>query len=54
MTTTMALDYGLCYLFEQIFKYFFADSQPKAIAARTPAQLARERQRLELEASNAE
>lgn len=42
MTGTMALDYALCYAFEQMLKYLFADSMPKAIAVRRRDQLDRE------------
>ena len=34
MTATMAIDYGLCYAIEQVFKAFFSDNQPKDIAVR--------------------
>lgn len=46
MTTTMALDYVLCMIFEQLFKYLFADSVAKDIAVRTEKQNRRETERL--------
>ncbi|KAF4125501.1 manganese-transporting P-type ATPase [Geosmithia morbida] len=42
MTTSMVLDYGLCYVIEFGLKHFFSDYRPRDIAERRPDQLERE------------
>ena len=49
MTATMAFDYICCFLIEQVFKFFFADSRAKDIAVRTEEQQLRDRARQEAE-----
>ena len=46
MTSTMILDYVLCWVIEKVLKSMFSDYKPKDIAERRPDQLEREQQRL--------
>jgi cation-transporting ATPase 13A1 len=45
LTGLMVVDYGGCWLVEQVFKHAFSDYRPKDIAVRRPDQLEREEKR---------
>ncbi|KAF3925840.1 hypothetical protein ABW20_dc0103010 [Dactylellina cionopaga] len=47
LTTSMILDYGLCYVIEKSLKWAFSDYRPKDIAVRRKDQLEREANRAE-------
>ncbi|BCS22090.1 ion-transporting P-type ATPase SPF1 [Aspergillus puulaauensis] len=50
LTVLMALDYGGCWVIENVLKTLFSDFQPKDIAERRPDQLQREGERKQKEA----
>lgn len=54
ITLLMVLDYGACWLIENVLKYLFSDYRPKDIAIRRPDQLERERKRKDEELREAE
>jgi cation-transporting ATPase 13A1 len=54
LTVLMILDYGGCWLIENVLKNFFSDFRPKDIAVRRPDQLKREAERKAKEAAEAE
>ena len=49
LTVLMILDYGGCWLIENVLKRFFSDFRPKDIAERRPDQLQREATRKAME-----
>ena len=49
LTVLMILDYGGCWLIENVLKRFFSDFRPKDIAERRPDQLQREATRKTME-----
>ena len=49
LTVLMILDYGGCWLIENVLKRFFSDFRPKDIAERRPDQLQREATRKMME-----
>lgn len=53
LTVLMILDYGGCWLIENVLKHLFSDFRPKDIAERRPDQLERETQRKKAEAAEA-
>lgn len=53
LTMLMILDYGGCWLIENVLKNLFSDFRPKDIAERRPDQLERENQRKKAEAAEA-
>lgn len=54
LTVLMILDYGGCWLIENVLKNLFSDFRPKDIAVRRPDQLKREAERKAKEAAEAE
>ena len=54
LTVLMILDYGGCWLIENVLKNLFSDFRPKDIAVRRPDQLKREVERKAKEAAEAE
>ena len=45
LTVLMIVDYGGCWLIENVLKHLFSDFRPKDIAVRRPDQLKRESER---------
>jgi cation-transporting ATPase 13A1 len=54
LTVLMILDYGGCWLIENVLKNLFSDFRPKDIAIRRPDQLKREAERKVKETAEAE
>lgn len=54
LTVLMILDYGGCWLIENVLKNLFSDFRPKDIAIRRPDQLKREAERKAKETAEAE